>query len=255
MNGRPGMMLGKLAPKVNKKTLMFSKYLRGTPPPIPPVKLWREYKVDQSNWGMYGNDTIGDCTCAEVAHMLMLVTAHTGSIVVPPTADVIAMYSAITGYDPATGANDNGAAISDVLNYWQTTGLSGHKILGWVQMDQTNLTAVKQAIYLFGGVDLGVNLPNSAMDQTNANETWDVVADDGGIDGGHSIPLFGYGSVGTNCVTWGQRQEMTWEWFSKYCDECYAVITQDWINKASGLAVNMLNIEELNADLQELRAA
>ena len=252
--------LGKLPPKFNKKTLSFAKYLKADAPPPPPSKLYREYKIPAGAWGMYANDTVGDCTCAAVAHMLMLVTAHTGNLVTPATADILVAYSAITGYDPTqtdvNGNNptDNGAAITDVLAYWQNTGIAGHRILGWAQIDQTNLEAVEQAIYLFGAVDIGVNLPTSAMEQTNDGKAWDVVADDGGIEGGHSIPNFGYGAVGTNCVTWAMRQEMTWPWFSKYCDEAYAVITQDWINSATGLAPNSLNLSALQTDLNALKA-
>src|ERR1700683_945229 len=264
MNGIPGMRLGKLAPKKNLKTLRFSDYLKADPStlPVPPEKTWREWKVPPLGaWNMYLNDQIGDCTIAEVAHTLMLVTAHTGTMVVPTDEEVLAMYEAISGYDPsqtdASGNNptDTGCAITDVLAYWQKNGLAGHNILGWAQIDQTNINAVKQAIYIFGGVDLGVNLPNSAMDQTNANETWAVIADDGGIAGGHSVPLFGYGADGTNCITWCERQELTCSWFLKYCDEVYAVITNDWLVKSSGLAPNLLNLEALTADLQALNAA
>src|SRR5580698_5360811 len=151
------MKFGKLAPKKNSKTLLLSKYLTTTLPatlPPAPEKVWREYKVPPSLWGMLGNDTIGDCTCAAIAHFLMLVTAHTGTMVTPSVSDVLSVYSAVSGYDPATGANDNGAAITDVLEYWRTTGISGHKILAWAAIDPTNIPEVKQGIWLFGGVDI-----------------------------------------------------------------------------------------------------
>lgn len=247
------MKFGKLAPKKNSKTLRFTKYLSPAIP-APPEKVWREYKVPPNLWGMYGNDTIGDCTCACIAHMLMLVTSHTGTMVTPTKDEVIAAYSAVTGYDPKTGLNDNGAAITDVLNYWMNTGISGHKILGWAAIDPTNITAVKQAIWLFGGVDIGVNLPNSAMNQFNSNQPWSILPNDGGIDGGHSIPNFGYGSEGTNCITWAQRQGMEWDWFQKYCDECYAVITQDWINQATKQTPSGFSLETLQADLAALKS-
>jgi len=243
--------LGKLTPKYNKKTLFLDKYL-SFDLPSPPERVFREYKIPDDAWGMMGNADIGDCTCAAIAHMLMLTTAHTGSMIVPSEQDVITVYSAVSGYDPSTGLNDNGAAITDVLNYWQTTGIAGHKILGWAQIDQTNLVAVKQAIWLFGGLDIGVQLPASAMTQNQNGQTWDVVPDDGGIEGGHSIPNFGYGSQGTNCITWAARQGMTWEWFSKYCDEAYAVITQDWINQATGKTMGGFDLNTLVADLKGL---
>jgi hypothetical protein len=255
------LKLGKLSPKANPKTLLFSKYLKATAPPPPPSKVFREYKIPSDAWGMFANDTVGDCTCADVAHEIMLFTAHTGNLVTPEISDVLAMYSAITGYDPkqtdALGNNptDTGAAITDVLNYWQTTGLAGHKILGWAQIDHTNLLHRKQGIYIFGANDVGVQLPTIAQDQFGADETWDVVSDDGGIEGGHCITEIGYGTLGSDFVTWGKGdQKATTAWSNKYVDEAYVVITQDWLNEASGLAPNSLDLDALNADLQALRA-
>jgi len=245
-------MLGKLAPKFNPKTLDFARYLKPKAIAPPPTKSYWEYKIPEPTWGMYANDTIGDCTCAAAAHLLMNWTAHTGSMVTPALEEVLGMYSAISGYDPISGANDNGAAITDVLDYLQKTGLAGHKIDGWAQIDHTNLNHAKTAIYLFGGINIGVQVPQSIMDQTDQHETWDVVPNDGGIDGGHSIPNFGYGATGTTCVTWGALQPMTWEWFKKYCDEAYCLLSLDWL-ASSGLAPSHLDVASLRADLQELR--
>ena len=52
----------------------------------------------------------------------------------PSDKQVVAAYSAITGYNPSTGANDNGAVEIDVLNYWRQTGIAGHKIGAYVAL-------------------------------------------------------------------------------------------------------------------------
>ena len=80
----------------------------------------------------------------------MLWTAHSGKMMTPSLTSVLQAYSDISGYDPDTGANDNGCAMTDVFEYCRTKGLSGHKINAWVQVDFTNLEHVRQAIYLFG---------------------------------------------------------------------------------------------------------
>jgi hypothetical protein len=248
------MKLGKLAPKHNAKTLQFSKYLLPSALPPPPSKAYYEYRVPASAWGLLGNDQYGDCTCAGPGHEIMNRTAHSGTMATITEADALTMYAAICpGFDPTTDANDNGAAITDALNYLLTTGLAGHKINGWAAIDNTNILSIKQGIYLFGSVNIGVQLPNSAMTQTQAGQSWDVVADDGGIDGGHCVPLMGYGAAGCTCVTWGQLQQMSWPWFLKYCDEAYAEIALDWLN-ANGEAPNSLNIDALTADLNALKA-
>ena len=249
------LKLGKLPPKHHPKTLLFEKYLLPDALPVPPGKVWREYKVPEDQWQMFGNDKYGDCTCAAKAHILMLMTAHTGTIIVPTLQDVLTMYEAVCpGFDPDTDANDNGAAITDTLNYLQTTGIAGHKILGWAAIDSTNPVRIRQGIYIFGAVDTGFNVPQSAMDQFSAGQTWDVVSDDGGIQGGHDVPYFGDGAGGYSCVTWAKNQKLTNAFEAKYCDECYCLITQDWLDNADGLAPNMLNLDALTADLKAIQS-
>jgi hypothetical protein len=248
---RPGMRLGKLAPKHNPKTLLFRNYLLKTAPPPPPSKAYYEYKV--SSWGMFGNDQYGDCTCACAAHEVMNRTAHGGSIVTPTDVEVLAMYTAICpGFNPVGDLNDNGAAITDALGYMAGKGLAGEKLDGWAAIDYTNEVTVRQGIYIFGSVNLGVQIPNSAMDQTQAGQAWTVLDDDGGIDGGHCIPVLGYGAEGLTCVTWGQLQQMTWQWFMTYCDEAYVEVSLDWV-RANGTAVNGLNMAQLTQDLGALK--
>jgi hypothetical protein len=257
----PTYKLGKLAPKFNPKTLKFSAYLnRQTPLMPPPEKNFWEYKIPPATIGMYLNDEIGDCTIAEVAHHIMLLSAHTGTMVVITDAQVQAMYSAISGYDPsqtdASGNNptDTGCAITDVLAYWQNTGLAGHKIDGWVSINPTNLNHRNLATYLFGGCSVGVQLPAAAQTQFSNGQEWFPVAGDQ-IEGGHCIMESGYGSAGRNFETWGKGdQKATNAWDQLYVDEVYCVLSKDWINIASGLAPNALNYAALQTDLQAVKA-
>lgn len=245
--------LGKLAPKYNPKTLKFTKYLSPAIP-SPPEKVYREYKIADADWGMFGNDTVGDCTCAAIAHMLMLFTAHTGKIVVPTLDDVIKLYTAVSGYIPGDDSTDNGTAITDVLNYWQTFGLAGHKILGWAQINNGSTLRRAQGVWLFGALDVGVQLPDSAEDQFAQGKDFEIVPK-AKIVGGHSIIQPGYGHLGDDFVTWGKGyQKASRQWTNRYMDEAYIVITEDWINEASGLAPNGFNIDELRADLKAIAA-
>ena len=36
----------------------------------------------------------------------------------------------------------------------------------------------------------------------------------------------GYTKSGPVCVTWGRKQQMTWAFMDKYCDETYAIFDQ-----------------------------
>ncbi len=253
------MKLGKLAPKFNEKTLRFSSILSRDAIKQPPEKVFWEYLIPTSEVGMYGNDEVGDCVFADIAHHIMLVTAHSGKQITPDPKEIIKCYSAVTGYDPskadANGDNltDQGTNITDALNYWQTVGICGHKILGWAQLDHKNLLRRNQGVYLFGGNTVGVQLPAVAQDQFGNNQPWEVVPSDGGIGGGHCILESGYGFSGRNFETWGKGdQKASNDWSRKYMDEAYIVICHELLDWVAG--TRFVNMDAMMGVLKEVAA-
>lgn len=245
--------LGKLNPKVHPKTLLFDKYLTGELP-LPAEKIYREYKVPATAKQMFGNDTIGDCTFAGLANLGILFTCHTGQVVIPTLDEVLEGYSAVSGYDPVTGANDNGCAMTDVLEYARTVGLGGRKILAWAQIDHTNQIHRDLGVDLFGATYLGVQLPASAQEQFVPNEEchWEVVSHSP-VEGGHCIIHPGKGSEGGDYVTWANwfvKASTAWE--QKYIDEEYVVITEDWIDQATQKTLGGIDLNALYADIKLL---
>ena len=171
--------LGKLPPKFDKRTLRFARYVKASAlPPAPPSVTWSS-KVSQ--WGEMLNQQIGDCTCAAVGHSIQTWTANNGSEVTISDQDVLNAYIAVTGeegaaYNPQTGANDNGCNEIDVLNYWRTTGVGGHKLGAYAAVAHTSEQELQEAIWLFGACYIGVNLPLAAQQQINSGQAWDVPA-------------------------------------------------------------------------------
>lgn len=89
---------------------------------------------------MMANQQIGDCAAA--SHLIMEWTANAKKKMVTPTdRQIVAAYSAITGDNPATGANDNGATEIDVLKYWRQSGIANDKIGTYVASPQTTRTS------------------------------------------------------------------------------------------------------------------
>lgn len=204
----------------------------------PPASLDRYSSVPASTWGMDGNDTVGDCTCADVDHEVKTVQVAAGNAEVASTSqEVLAAYSAITGYNPADPSSDQGAEMQDVRSYWQKSGFTlggvDHKILLFAELAVSNLNLVKWALDQFGTVGLGVNLPDSAMDQFNAGQPWTVVSNSA-IDGGHAIALVGYDANWAYVLTWGQVQKVAWDWFAEYVEEAWTALTADFVNTHSG---------------------
>lgn len=243
------MQLGRNKPyaETDRPRLTLDKYLTGTA--VPAVV---DYASEVVSWPMYGNDQLGDCTAACAGHQIQAWTRYTGAEVAVPQDDIIQLYSAVSGYDPSTGANDNGAVIQDVLTYWRKSGVpvAGHRILAFAQLK--DLSQVKQALYVFGSVYLGVNVPSSAMDQFDADQPWTVVQGSP-IEGGHAIPLqyAGTGACPYQVVTWAKLQGMDQEWLDTYCEEAWVVITDDWLAK-NGHTPDGLDLQQLGADLAAL---
>jgi hypothetical protein len=242
-------MLGKKPKRTDKRTLKLARYLKRERLTLPPPALdWGM----QSNYPMYLNDEIGDCTCASAAHQIITWNSASGNFAPDPsTKDVIAAYSAVSGYDPATGENDEGAVMLDVLNYWRKVGIGGHKITAYVEADRTNIVELELATHLFGGLYVGLALPLEADRQ----KVWDVTDAEfegtatPGSWGGHAVHLDQYDAYGPVIRTWGKRQRMTWQWLLSYADEVYCCISTDWIGK-SGLAPNGFDLVQLERDIK-----
>ncbi|MFZ0212518.1 MAG: hypothetical protein WBE20_16155 [Candidatus Acidiferrales bacterium] len=244
--------LGKNDPKPHRLTLNFNDFVPAGPLPVPPEKVYWEYKIPEAQLGMFGNDKYGDCVWAWFAHRIMMTTAHTATLVTPTLDQVLEAYAGCTGFDPATGANDNGTAMTDAFAYWQSTGIAGHKILGWAAVDWKQKAHVDLAIDLFGALDMGVQLPASAESQFDNGKPWDVVSPDGGIRGGHCVGYEGSGSQGDTCITWAARQRLGNRWNGKYADEAYVVISDDWFDITTGLSPSHFNRDSLWAAIKAM---
>lgn len=251
------LKLGKGLARHDPRTLLMASYV--TPSlPTPPASFDLTTKV-KTPWGMMENDQIGDCTCAAAGHLIMEWTANAGKkMAMPSNKQIVGAYSAVTGYNPTTGANDNGAVEIDVLNYWRQTGVAGHKIGAFVALEPSNHNHVMDAVYVFEGCYIGVQLPISAKAQTQNHQPWSVspggTTGDGkpGSWGGHAIPVVAYDSRGVTVVTWGALQTMTWTFWEAYCDEAYAILSPDYLDDKQK-APQGFSMQQLQSDLADLK--
>ena len=237
--------LGKLAPKLDERTLKFKSYFAQLPP-LPTSVDWTG-KVP--NWLMLGNDQYGDCTCASMGHLEMLWTSQTSTEYIPTDTETLAAYTNISGFNPADPNTDNGAAELDVLNYWRKTGFGSRPpILGYMSIHPSEIQHVKASIALFGGCYIGIQVPSNAQDAFSNGQPWtDTTCND--IEGGHAIPLVGYDENYFTCITWGATQKISYAWLAKYMEECYAVLSPDWLVEDVGSAPSGFNLTQLQTDL------
>lgn len=220
--------------------------------PAPPASLDYMSKIKQ--WPVLGNDRFGDCVFVTCGHMEQAWTTYAGvAPFTPTTTQILSAYSAVTGFDPRTGRNDNGTVSLDALRYWQKTGIAGHKIAAYVRLDHRNPTEMKAALNLLSGVFLAAQLPTSADTQFSRRQPWTVVRAGGtrGSWGGHAIRMGAYDEQYLEVSTWGRRQKATWDWWAKYGAEAWAVLSLDLFD-SSGLSDEGFDLTKLRDDLANI---
>ena len=200
------------------------------------------------------NDVLGDCTIADVSHAIEVWTAFSsGTEVMISDADVVKMYSRVGGYVPGNSQTDQGCVIQDVLNDWRKTGIGTptHQILAFLQVDHTNMAELKACTWLFLGVTLGVNLPQSALDQYRAGQPWSYSPGaNNTIVGGHDIRLLGFDASGMMYAsTWGTVQQIEPSWM-RYVEEAWSELSSDFVK--AGVSPEGLNVAALNAAFTQL---
>jgi hypothetical protein len=166
-------------------------------------------------------------------------------------AAVLSDYAAVTGFDPATGAGDNGTDVREALNYRRKSGIvdaagNRHKIAAYVAIEPGHWQHLKEAVYLFSAVAMGFEFPASAMDQFDAGRHWSIVSGSS-IEGGHYVPAVAFRDGRVTCVTWGRVQEATRGFWQKYTDECYALLSEEML--LDGKSLEGFDIAALRADL------
>lgn len=197
------------------------------------------------NWLMMGNgpdDSVfpgfqgcGDCAWAGPAHEIMESAKTSGKPAVKISGKtVVEQYSEYSGYDPETGANDNGSNLQDVLAWRQEKGFrddSGtfHKIGQVVSVTPGNLQELWECAYLFERVGLGVLVQEAQQQQFAFGEKWDYVKGSP-VVGGHYIPEMGRWAI----ISWAQRVEVTGSYLINLNDEAYSYIDPDLYNKVTG---------------------
>jgi hypothetical protein len=220
-----------------------------------------------AGWGMNGNGPTDDnsmpaewtaalqgagcCTIADPSHVERMNAKDSGrpavSVSGKTTIDQYIALSAQDGaaYDPVSGNNDNGLEIRHVLNYRQNPGFADdagnlYKIGTYMGIEIANSQHLREAVWLFPGVSIGITVTQSMMDQIDSGKMWSVVP--GMMDsqlGGHDVPLVGHpwGGLWT-VITWGQRQVMSYNLLSKVCDEAWAYIDPERYSTVTGETYN-----------------
>ena len=235
------MKLGKNAFLFDPRTLKMRDYVSSTYTPPP----YAQNTWGITNWGMMMNGPdpdmptgvpaagLGDCTIASCGHAIQVWSK--GKITVPNTL-ILSEYEKFCGYVLGNASTDNGGVELTVLNDWRNSTFGGHVLRAYVDPQPQNFGHVMHSIAEFGGVYIGLQLPNSAVTQNQNGQIWDVAENDGGIAGGHAVycPAYHFKdptaaeATTITCITWGGLQKMTVAFWDKYCDESHTLLGAAW---------------------------
>jgi hypothetical protein len=227
------------------RTLQLSAYLSPALPPAPlaTANLHRVLNATKLTvaelFPMDGNDQYGNCTIAALAHLITMIFAFLGRVVIPARADVVALYFKLTG-----GA-DSGLDMLTVCNYIRQNGWLGERpILAFAEIDIANDYRVQQAINLFGFAYAGFQVPADCIAQFDSGGPWvrGPLTQDG-----HAVPLVDTSrTLGVEALTWGGKVLGTWPWFNECVDEAYVLIPAEAANPGY---IPGFNVTQLLADL------
>jgi hypothetical protein len=219
----PIFKLGKKKAQRDTRNLKFVALLKAA------VAVPSEYDFDVKHPGiptpMFANDTHGCCVIAGRAHETLRFELIEQSAKLTITDTEV-----LNEYFKETGGADSGLVVLTSLKKWRNAGWLAAKkryfIRAFSEVDPTDHASMKRAIFLDMGVGLGLSLPLSAQTQIQTGKPWDAVSGSGskpGSWGGHYVYVPGYTKRGPVCVTWGRKQQITWKFIDKYCDEAYAM--------------------------------
>lgn len=248
------MKLGKLAPKRHLKLPSLGDFLdKATTWPVVPAQGW-EFAVNASDWGMLGNDNFGCCGEAGIMHLVQAQSANAGNALHSTTDQTLALYSAVTGFNPDDPSTDQGTVLTDLLSYIQKNGLEMFdstgkavtvEIVGYASLDISSISQMRYASYALGGTYLGINCPGQCeSDLSNWNFGPGLP-----IAGGHCIPRVGEGTAGGEIVSWGAVIPFSNEFWASYGDEGYVVLTKAFLN-AQGKSPSGLDLDGLVAAMK-----
>lgn len=240
--------LGRKALQIDSRTLRLSKYFTETLSP-PPVSV--DWTKGITDWGMMLNDSLGDCTIAGVGHAVQIFTVNASSEVTVPDSTILDYYEWWDGYVDGDPSTDQGGVEIQVLNKWRKKKFWGHKLLAYADPLVSNLTEVRQAVNLFGGLYIGLNVPQSVMNTDNdPSIPWDVTGDNT-LVGGHCVFIPKYDADTFTCISWGQLYTMTTAFWNMFVDESHALLSQDFL-ATNGLDPQGFNLKQLQADLAQI---
>jgi hypothetical protein len=181
-------------------------------------------------WHLGGNDRFGTCGPVSVANQRRLVTGYlTTQAGWYADEKIYDLYrrSGNPGFDPATGADDNGVDMQTMCEALLSGGFAGVKPVCFAKIDVSRIQDLRAAEAIFGSVLLGVTLDETQNAQTDAG-LWEYQPSP--VWGGHAVMSGRYQDRvddtqdRTGVITWAMTVDTTDAFLQYQLDEAWVVI-------------------------------
>ena len=229
------MQLGRAKSRPDVRTLQLQNYVEVAALPIPPVQEMLDTTV---TWPMLANDRFNCCTSASAGHMVHHWTAANQRGVFLTDEDIIRAHAELTG-DRLMDC----VSMLDALKFWRKTGIGDHRVHAFVSAGHAgnaHPADLRCVIHMFGSAYIGLDLPHFATSGDPLgwpDIPWEIPAAVAPQDAvpqlsmGHCVAAVGYNDQVVFVVTWGKLKTMSWDFFQRYTDEVYAVLSPDWVQQ------------------------
>jgi hypothetical protein len=224
------MQLGRVRSKTDPRTLQLRSYVDVLNLPVPPAQ---EMVESTPAWPMLANDRFNCCTSAAAGHMIHHWTAANQHGIFLTDDDIIRAQAQLTG-DRLMEC----VSMLDALRYWRAQGIGNHKIHSFIRGEKANAADLRCIIHLFGCAYVGLDLPAFACagdPKGWPNIPWEIpenTLDDATAPNpnqGHCVAVVGYDEMSLYAVSWGLLKSASWDFFQRYAEEIYAVLSFDWV--------------------------
>lgn len=244
------------SPAVFHKTLPLARSYQSQL--LLPIPASSDYSALMGQVGILNNDTCGCCSIATSLHAMQLWTANAGSIIMPDDACCMLDYEAMTGYDPATGANDTGCNLLQKNQHWMNTGFAVNangawdKLDGFAQIEAGDIETLRRTVAYFECAELGVQLPDNAQQEFSSNGMWTDTSLPPNPNEGHDVLIVGQNAQGFKIATWTGFVFASTAWVMKYMDEGTMLLRRS-ILKPNGISASGITMDQLDSMIRSAR--
>lgn len=231
------MKLGKQPARVDRRTVLFKDVAPALPQPIDLI----DWYGSRTDWLMMDNDRLGNCTCAAIGHAEQTITRNCVGVSEFDASNnqVDGLYQTACGYDPRDPSTDRGGVALDVLKTLSKQGVFGNdQLLGYAAVDAQDTVRVRQAIAAFGGVYVGLQLPDSVVHDDLLLNSWELTGKIAPSPyNGHMVWTARWDvHRGPCCITWGAEKWMSPGFWSACVDEVWVLLFKNWLAQYGELA-------------------